>query len=159
MTIKLRTLALSFGLCVLLPLVSADLALAKEGKGKGRSDRHEHGRVDGPGGGPYINVNVNFVEADRRVIYDYYGDVARYGKCPPGLAKKHNGCLPPGQAKKWLIGRALPREVVYYPVPPNLLVRISAPPPGYKYVRVASDILLIAAGTGMVAAEIGRAHV
>ncbi|KZY43055.1 hypothetical protein A3731_01070 [Roseovarius sp. HI0049] len=20
--------------------------------------------------------------------------------CPPGLAKKHNGCLPPGQAKK-----------------------------------------------------------
>lgn len=24
--------------------------------------------------------------------------------CPPGLAKKHNGCLPPGQAKK-LYGR------------------------------------------------------
>ena len=22
------------------------------------------------------------------------------GGCPPGLAKKHNGCLPPGQAKK-----------------------------------------------------------
>jgi len=22
------------------------------------------------------------------------------GNCPPGLAKKHNGCLPPGQAKK-----------------------------------------------------------
>jgi hypothetical protein len=28
--------------------------------------------------------------------YDYaYG-----GGCPPGLAKKNNGCLPPGQAKK-----------------------------------------------------------
>jgi hypothetical protein len=27
--------------------------------------------------------------------------------CPPGLAKKDNGCLPPGQAKK-LIGAALP---------------------------------------------------
>jgi hypothetical protein len=26
-----------------------------------------------------------------------YGDG---GGCPPGLAKKHNGCLPPGQAKK-----------------------------------------------------------
>jgi hypothetical protein len=24
----------------------------------------------------------------------------RDGGCPPGLAKKHNGCLPPGQAKK-----------------------------------------------------------
>ena len=22
------------------------------------------------------------------------------GGCPPGLAKKHNGCLPPGQARK-----------------------------------------------------------
>lgn len=22
------------------------------------------------------------------------------GGCPPGLAKKHNGCMPPGQAKK-----------------------------------------------------------
>jgi hypothetical protein len=22
------------------------------------------------------------------------------GGCPPGLARKHNGCLPPGQAKK-----------------------------------------------------------
>ena len=22
------------------------------------------------------------------------------GSCPPGLAKKHNGCMPPGQAKK-----------------------------------------------------------
>jgi len=22
------------------------------------------------------------------------------GDCPPGLAKKDNGCLPPGQAKK-----------------------------------------------------------
>ena len=26
------------------------------------------------------------------------------GGCPPGLAKKHNGCLPPGQAKKPLSG-------------------------------------------------------
>jgi hypothetical protein len=23
------------------------------------------------------------------------------GGCPPGLAKKHNGCMPPGQAKKY----------------------------------------------------------
>lgn len=30
--------------------------------------------------------------------------------CPPGLARKNNGCLPPGQAKK-LIGAALPRAL------------------------------------------------
>ena len=27
------------------------------------------------------------------------------GGCPPGLAKKHNGCMPPGQARK--LGRGM----------------------------------------------------
>ncbi len=38
--------------------------------------------------------------------YGYNG----YGNnCPPGLAKKHNGCLPPGQAKKlYNVGQRLP---------------------------------------------------
>jgi len=39
-------------------------------------------------------------ENDRRGD-DYY---ASRGWCPPGLAKKHNGCMPPGQAKKARIG-------------------------------------------------------
>jgi hypothetical protein len=26
--------------------------------------------------------------------------LADHGHCPPGLAKKHNGCQPPGHAKK-----------------------------------------------------------
>ena len=30
------------------------------------------------------------------------------GGCPPGLAKKHNGCLPPGQAKKLYRGERYP---------------------------------------------------
>ena len=31
------------------------------------------------------------------------------GGCPPGLAKKNNGCLPPGQAKKLFnLGQRLP---------------------------------------------------
>lgn len=34
---------------------------------------------------------------------------AMMSHCPPGLAKKHNGCLPPGQAKKlYNIGQRLP---------------------------------------------------
>jgi len=66
------------------------------------------------------------------------------------LAKKNNGCMPPGQARKWTIGRPLPREVIFYEVPPTLLVQFGQPPSGYRYVRVASDILLIALGTGMV---------
>ena len=66
------------------------------------------------------------------------------------MAKKHNGCMPPGQARKWTVGRPLPREVIFYEVPPALIVQIGQPPSGYRYVRVASDILLIALGTGMV---------
>jgi hypothetical protein len=49
-------------------------ALAKPGNGNGHGNPHAYG-YDGPVG---------------------YG----VGGCPPGLAKKHNGCMPPGQARK-----------------------------------------------------------
>jgi hypothetical protein len=68
----------------------------------------------------------------------------------PGLAKKHNGCMPPGQAKKWVIGRPLPRDVIFYDLPPAVAINIGPPPIGYRFVRVASDILMISIGTGMV---------
>jgi Ni/Co efflux regulator RcnB len=67
--------------------------------------------------------------------------------------------MPPGQAKKWQVGRPLPREVTYYQVPQPLVVQLGPPPSGYRYVRVATDILLIAIGTRMVAdaiQDIGR---
>jgi len=74
----------------------------------------------------------------------------RGDRCPPGLAKTQNGCMPPGQAKKWQLGRPLPRDVIYHAVPQSLVLQIGLPPPGYRYLRVATDILLIAIGTGMV---------
>jgi len=52
------------------------------------------------------------------------------------------------------VGRPLPREVVYYDLPPALVVQIGVPPAGHRYVRVAADILLIAVGTGMVVSAI-----
>ena len=91
-----------------------------------------------------------FADRQRSTIHEYYSREFRSGRCPPGLRKKHNGCMPPGQAKKWRLGHALPRDVIYYDLPPALVVKIGVPPPGYKYVRVASDILMIAVGTGMV---------
>ena len=40
---------------------------------------------------------------------NHQGNHASMGHCPPGLAKKHNGCLPPGQAKKlYNVGQRLP---------------------------------------------------
>jgi len=54
-------------------------ALAKPGNGHGHGNKHAYG-------------------------YDKHGRGALYGYgrggCPPGLAKKNNGCMPPGQARK-----------------------------------------------------------
>lgn len=84
------------------------------------------------------------------MVRDYYAEHYRGRPCPPGLAKKNNGCMPPGHAKKWRVGNPLPREVIYYSVPAPLVVQLGAPPAGHRYVRVAGDILLLAIGTGMV---------
>jgi hypothetical protein len=100
-----------------------------------------------------------FGDRQQVVVRDYYAQEFRGGKCPPGLAKKNNGCMPPGQAKKWSKGRPLPGDVVYYDLPSQLVVRLGSPPAGHKYVRVASDILLIAVGTSMVVdaiSDLGR---
>ncbi|MBL8486593.1 MAG: hypothetical protein JNK22_05870 [Rhodocyclaceae bacterium] len=97
-----------------------------------------------PGDGAY------FGDRHLRAVRDFYDRPPKGGKCPPGLAKKQNGCLPPGQAKKWAVGQPLPRDVVWYEVPRPLRVTLGLPPPGHKYVRVAGDILLIAIGTQMV---------
>ena len=73
------------------------------------------------------------------------------GKCPPGLAKKNNGCLPPGQAKKrYAVGRAVPFGVVIEVVPVELSVRIGQPPQGYRYGIVDGDIVKLAVGTALV---------
>ncbi len=114
------------------------------GKKDRDDDRGEHRKWDGKN-------KTYFESRDRDVVRHYYGDEFRKGKgCPPGLAKKHNGCMPPGLAKKWRYGHPLPRDVVWYPLPKELVIRLPAPPVDYRYVRVASDILMIAVGTNMV---------
>jgi Ni/Co efflux regulator RcnB len=70
------------------------------------------------------------------------------GFVPPGLVRK--GGLPPGQAKKWRIGQPLPPALEFYELPRPLMIHLGPPPPGTRYIRVASDILLIAIGTGLV---------
>jgi Ni/Co efflux regulator RcnB len=131
------------------PVLADKPAWAGNGNKHSQSDKrdeggdHDRDRKGKNGGG-------HFSDEHRQVVREYYGEQFRTGRCPPGLAKKNNGCMPPGQAKKWRVGRPLPRDVVYYDVPPALVVQIGRPPSGYRYVRVAGDILMIAIGTGMV---------
>lgn len=127
------------------------------GKGRDRDDRgggkHDRERDHGAQRGGH------FGSSQQVIVRDYYAQEFRGGNCPPGLARKNNGCMPPGQAKKWQRGYPLPRDVVYYDLPRDLVIRLGAPPAGHKYVRVASDILLIAVGTSMVVdaiSDLGR---
>jgi len=115
-------------------------------KGKQR-DGNERSSHDNP---TTLRTSERFDDRHRTLTREYYNERYRNGHCPPGLAKKNNGCMPPGQARKWAVGRALPRDVIYYDVPPALVVQFGQPRAGHRYVRVASDILLIAIGTGMV---------
>lgn len=130
----------------------------KEGKDKqketykGDDDRDrngEHGKYNGKSGLDGKKHRY-FSEDHRAYIQDYYEGRYHKGHCPPGLAKKKNGCMPPGQAKKWSIGRPLPRDVIFYDLPPTVLEQLGPPPAHHRFVRVAQDILLIAVGTGMV---------
>ena len=119
------------------------------GKGRGHQQERERERVR-----ERVEYREEhrgrFGDHERVVVREYFVTQERGRGCPPGLARKHNGCMPPGQAKKWVMGRPLPRDVVYYEVPPQLVVQIGVPPSGYKYVRVAGDILMVAVGTSMV---------
>jgi hypothetical protein len=103
-------------------------------------------------------VTIHFGDSDRYIINDYYGSEFSDGRCPPGLARKHNGCMPPGQARKWHRGHPLPREVVYYPLPYDLVERLPPPPPRHRYVRVGGDVLLLSGSSVVVDAiiDIGR---
>ena len=103
-----------------------------------------------PSSAVHIAIGGYFQQRHIDAARSYYGLPENTGFCPPGLSKKSNGCLPPGQAKKWRPGAPLPGGVVVYAVPRSMVLSLGVPPSGYKYVRVASDILLIAIGTGMV---------
>lgn len=113
-------------------------------------ERYERRGDDRHGSSVQISIGGYFGERQRAAVYDYYGQPPRKPSCPPGLAKKGNGCQPPGQAKKWQLGKPLPRDVSYRPVEADVRVRLGTPPAGHEFVRVASDILLIAVGTSMV---------
>ncbi len=140
-----------------------------DGQGKGGGHNKGSGQASSKGGAnggreagiqarsSSINVSVGayFQPQQRSVVQAYYGPILQSGKCPPGLAKKNNGCLPPGQAKAYTLGRPLAQQVVFYDVPSSVVVQLGVPPAGHRYVRVAADILLIAVGTGMVVDAIG----
>ena len=91
-------------------------------------------------GGVEIHVGVH----DREAINSYFVEQHGRGNCPPGLAKKHNGCMPPGQAKKaYTVGRPLSSGVIVQDLPAELFRRLTPLPEGYRYGYINGDVLKI----------------
>jgi Ni/Co efflux regulator RcnB len=137
-------------------------ALAGPGHGKGHgNDKHEgkHAVVQKHGGDRHARRDDDR-HGDRHARRDdarrlARNDARRFAQsdtrvlgaagCPPGLAKKDNGCLPPGQAKKLAVGHPIPAGAVYT-IPPRVLSTLPAPPVGYRYAIVGNQVVLVSSG-------------
>lgn len=87
--------------------------------------------------------------ADQTTIRDYMREHHR-PSCPPGLAKKRNGCLPPGIARKYTLGKPLPKGIAAKRLPDDLLSKLR-PIAGYQYRQIDNDIVLISEATQTIA--------
>lgn len=98
-----------------------------------------------------VDVKLRFLAPERDHVRTFFVEQHGRGKCPPGLAKKRNGCLPPGQARKrYVVGRPLPAAVVVLPLPPALEIRLGRPPAGFRFGIVDGDLVKLAVGTALV---------
>ena len=149
--------AVSIALVSVLCAAMISPALADNDKNKGQGQGRDNantgrGAAPGPQG-----QQIVIYDRDRDTVRTWYRNEYVAGRCPPGLAKKNNGCLPPGQAKKmWNMGEPLPRQVAYYPIPRELYAQLTPPPYGYQYVRVDNDILLMVIATRLIAGVLGN---
>ena len=148
--------AVSFALVSVFCAALLAPAWADNDKDKGKGHGKGHGGVQ-QGDARGAPAQFVIVDRDRSTVRTYYRTEFVAGNCPPGLAKKNNGCLPPGQAKKmWSVGQPLPPTIAYYPLPPVLYGQLTPPPVGYNYVRVDDDILLLAISTRIIAGALGN---
>jgi hypothetical protein len=131
--------ALVVALSLMAPLT---LSAQKPKKEKEKEKSHESHATQ---------VTVVFSTTQREAARSYFVKEHGRGNCPPGLAKKHNGCLPPGQAKKrYVVGHSLPHGIVVQELPVELSVRIGPAPSGYRYGILDGDLVKLAVGTMLV---------
>ena len=89
-------------------LVSAVALAAKpQGAGAGQDSKPNKAeqRLSQPNESPgrRDRFSGHFDSHHRTLVRNYYNAQYRAGRCPPGLAKKNNGCMPPGPARHWAV--------------------------------------------------------
>ena len=130
-----------------LPTLAVVAALVFSGTA--RADKPDKGKHKERDGG--AAVTVVFTGDQRERARGFFVETYGRGKCPPGLAKKGQGCLPPGHARRrYVVGRPLPGSVVIQPLPVELSVRIGPAPTGYRYGIVDGDLVKLVVGTMLV---------
>ena len=82
---------------------------------------------------------------ERTIIFDYVNQYRQTLAPAPASAKP----LPPGIAKKIARGDTLPPGIAKRYLPSDLLVQLP-PRPGYQWVVVDNDVVLIATATGAI---------
>jgi hypothetical protein len=98
-----RLIALLLSAAVAAPAFAAPPDGAGNGKGKDKQEKHEKKDKKGDRASPVgqgdnlarkpLQQGAYFNDRNREAVHAHYSK-----RCPPGLAKKNNGCLPPGQA-------------------------------------------------------------
>ena len=137
---NIRTISV---LTALVMLAVTSPSLADPGKHKDKSVKPERHAAESTNESGLMSLLIS--TADQVLIRDYLRtDSQRF--CPPGLAKKNNGCLPPGQAKKYKVGQPLPPDLEVFNLP-SALVEQLRPPRGHYYAHVDNDVVLISAAT------------
>ncbi len=117
---------------------------AATGHGAKLSDHQERSAPD-------AGISIILGDAHRAIVRDHYRST-----CPPGLAKKNNGCLPPGQAKKrYAVGERIPDGVDIAILPNEVILRLPPLPRGYGYRMVDGDLVVVALATLIIADAIG----
>ena len=98
-----------------------------------------------------IKQGAFFNDQQRTLVRQYYTTTYSNAKrCPPGLAKKNNGCLPPGQVQQLVVGQPIPRNVTVYQVAQPVIRKLPAAPVGYRYERIGGDIVLVQQQTNII---------
>lgn len=144
---KTRVIRDLFVAVVIFALPSQVLAEPGKGKGKG-GGAQKHNRAPAIQEPASVHLDIRIGGEARAEVQDYYRSTTH---CPPGLAKKNNGCSPPGQAKKrYQVGRVLQPDLRDHGLPPVLHRRLPPPPEGYIYRHVDGDVLLVAEATHRV---------
>lgn len=151
---------------LILPTMAIAALLTFGGTPATADNAPEPGATPPAGSDPSIG-DIVIGEIERRVLRDYYQrqyddwEQEQGGKgkgkghknkgakgLPPGLAKR--GELPPGLAKQLVRNGHLPPGLEGRDLPPDLLARLPALDPAYRYMIADNKVMLVRRATNLI---------